>query len=152
MKSSRTQARAVWISGVWELMIVCRTFIFHICAFWLQNFLTTRPDQSRPVPVPDLFCKYPTRPVPKSSERKILSGAAVRAGRWRELFLPVSRLRTALSRLPSHSSISSLHNAITLYVLRTLNKNINHSECNIFIGKTLFPIFISKMIPSSWNS
>ena len=43
---------------------------------------------------------------------------------------------------PSHSSISSLHNAITLYVLRTLNKNINHSECNIFIGKTLFPIFI----------
>ena len=29
-------------------------------------------------------------------------------------------------------------------MLRTLNKNINHSECNIFIGKTLFPIFISR--------
>ena len=67
--SSRTQARAVWILGVRELMIICRTFISHICAFCLQNFLTTRPDPSQ---YPNFFAS--TRPVPSRSQKPLPVG------------------------------------------------------------------------------
>ena len=70
--SSRTQARAVWILGVRELMIICRTFISHICAFCLQNFLTTRPDPSR---YPTFFAS--TRPVPSRSQKPLPVGPCI---------------------------------------------------------------------------
>ena len=58
------------------------------------------PDPSRPEvknPYPSDLVKGSSLIIIELGERKILSGAAVRAGRWRELFLPVSRLRTELS-------------------------------------------------------
>ena len=61
---------------VWELMLlammmICRRFISHICAFCLQNFNTTCPHPSR---YPNFFAS--TWPVPSRSKNPYPSGPA----------------------------------------------------------------------------
>ena len=51
------------------MMLICHTFISNICAFCLQNFLTTHPDPSW---YPNFFAT--TRPVPSRSKKPLPVG------------------------------------------------------------------------------